>query len=142
LFVYDAASQYFNNMPATTLLRIFSLLAAFQVKHFLSDFPFQREFMIRNKGRADWGFVVPLGLHCGVHSLLTLAILLFFSVHLWWLAFVDFAVHFTMDRVKSGPRYLGRFHDMSSAAYWNCFGFDQLVHHFTHYFIIWMVITH
>jgi hypothetical protein len=56
------------------------------------------------------------------------------------LAIVDFVVHFTMDRIKAGPRYLGRFSDVSSKAFWVSFGFDQMVHHLTHLYIVWYLI--
>jgi hypothetical protein len=68
-----------------------------------------------------------------------LAITLYLKPSLWWLAILDFIVHFTMDRLKAGPRYLGRFSDIRSKAYWVSFGLDQMIHHLTHIYICWML---
>lgn len=119
---------------------IFLLFILFQVKHFVADFPLQREYMLK-KVQPGWGFAVPLMVHCGVHAIITLAILLYFKPSLWWLSLVDFVVHFFMDRIKSGPKYLGRYTDKAKASYWNVFGIDQMVHHLTSILIIWMLVT-
>lgn len=120
---------------------LFLLLILFQVKHFLADYIFQNVYMLQ-KSRAGWDFVLPLSIHCGVHAAMTLAILCWWNSHFWWLAALDFFVHFTMDRLKAGPRYFGRFADMSSKGFWVTFGLDQMVHHLTHIYIIWVLITH
>lgn len=118
---------------------IFVLLVMFQVKHFIADFPLQREYMLK-KRLPGWAFVVPLAIHCSVHAFLTLLICLFVNPFLWWLAIVDFIVHFVMDRIKSGPQFLGRFDDHSKAGFWNSLGFDQMVHHLTHIGIIYYLV--
>ncbi len=119
---------------------IFILLVAFQIKHFICDFPLQREYMLK-KTLPGWEFFVPLCMHAGVHALFTLILMLFFAPHMWWLCLCDFLIHFTMDRIKSGPKYLGRFNNKNRASYWNCLGFDQLVHHLTHYLIVYIVLA-
>ncbi len=83
---------------------------------------------------------MPLTAHAGVHAIFTVIIVLVINPSLAWLALVDFVAHFTMDRIKSGPKYFGRFNDAQKASYWNCFGFDQMVHHLTHYFIAWSLV--
>ena len=119
---------------------IFILLVVYQFKHFLADFPLQREYMLK-KFSPNWDFFLPLCLHAGVHAALTLFIVFIFHVaNLWWLALVDFVIHFIMDRIKSGPRYLGRFNDRDKPGFWNALGFDQMVHHLTHLYIIWIII--
>ncbi len=123
----------------TSIASVFTLLIIFQIKHFICDFPLQREYMLR-KTKAGWDFVPPLALHCAVHAVFTFCIVMIFKPQLWWLAGVDFIIHFTMDRIKSGPRYLGRFNDRDKPGFWNALGFDQMIHHFTHYSIIWLLI--
>lgn len=118
----------------------FLLLVIFQFKQYLADFPLQRQYMLTGKIQKGWDFVVPLAIHCTVHATLTLAILLVADSRMWWLCFVDFVMHFAMDRFKSSPRFLGRFNDLQKAAFWNCLGLDQTVHHLTHYYIIWRVV--
>mgnify|MGYP001340263790 CR=1 FL=1 len=128
-------------MPENQLHLVFFLIGLFQIKHYLADFPLQQEYMVKSKVKESWSFVVPLATHCFVHALITLSIILWVVPSLWWLSLVDFALHFMMDRIKSGPKYLGRFNDQKSSAYWNCFGFDQMVHHFTHYGIVYLLVT-
>lgn len=117
----------------------FLLLVIYQLKHYVADFPLQREYMLR-KTRAEWDFLLPLATHCLVHAALTLIICLIFNASLWWLAIFDFAVHFLMDRIKSGPRYLGRFNNLKTSGFWNVLGIDQMVHHLTHIYIIYVIV--
>jgi Protein of unknown function (DUF3307) len=118
---------------------VFLLLCVFQVKHFVCDFPLQRRFMLQ-KVLPGWEFFFPLVVHCLVHAIFTLAIILWIKPELWWLALVDFVIHFLMDRIKAGPKYLGRFRDRDKASYWNALGFDQMVHHLTGIFIVWVLV--
>jgi hypothetical protein len=118
-----------------------SLLIFFQLKHFVADFVLQNVWMLQ-KARPGWDFVPPLSIHCGVHALLTLAVTLYLNPVFWWLAICDFVIHFTMDRIKAGPRYFGRYHDVQTKGFWVTFGFDQMVHHLTHIWIAWFLATH
>lgn len=125
----------------TAVETVFILMIAFQLKHFLADFIFQHHYMLR-KVRPGWDFIVPLALHCFVHSVLTLVICLVYNPKMAWLALVDFTIHFLFDRFRSGPRYLGRFNDPKASIFWWVLGGDQMLHHLTHIWIIWMLITH
>lgn len=131
----------YNLSQTSSLQAVFFLFVVFQIKHFIADFPLQFPYMLRKMSHG-WEFVLPLSMHCGVHALLTLAICLLTVPSLWYLAILDFVVHFIMDRIKSGPRYLGRFNDVHRSAFWIALGFDQMVHHLTHLYIIWMIVTH
>ena len=151
------------------IANIFTLLVAFQIKHFFADYPMQTPYMLQ-KFKADWGFLMPLVAHCGVHAGLTFAIVWIWywnhPVNAWVLLALptfDFVVHFVMDRIKAGPKYLGRFEAISKAEYhyykdktnraqfnaamksnkyfWWSLGLDQKVHHLTHYVIIYFLIT-
>jgi len=87
-------------------------------------------------------------------------------------AVADFYVHFIMDRIKASPNMLGRFKNLSAKEYvwmqrlaedpsehdnvhkqmkkafksntyfWWSLGFDQMVHHLTHYYIVFFIIIH
>lgn len=123
---------------------IFILLVVFQLKHFLADYIFQTQYML-GKSKTGWNFVPPLVAHAMVHAGMTLLIVGIIDpspiIHSKaWLALVDFGAHFTMDRIKAGPRYLGRFKDTNKPQFWWALGFDQMIHHVTHYFIIWEII--
>jgi len=97
------------------------------------------------------GWVWPLAKHAGDHAIfsgiIAVSTLWFFGVGLQtivlWTAicfFTDFAIHFTMDRIKASPNLWGRYKDMNNAPYWMCLGLDQAVHHLTHYALIAMII--
>ena len=119
--------------------QIFILLIAFQVKHFLCDYPLQTEFML-GKSKLD-GWVLPLQQHCIVHATGTLLILGFLTdiSYIVAYAFLDFTLHFIMDRVKASPNILGRFKS-DNKYFWWALGGDQAWHHLTHYLIIYLVI--
>jgi len=121
---------------------IFPLLLAYQAKHFLADYPLQTRYHL-GKFKEGWDFFMPLLSHAVVHGLFTLLIALCvvsLPVALS-LACFDTVIHFTMDRVKAGPKYLGRFKDMMQAPFWWCLGLDQMVHHLTHYAIIYQLVS-
>jgi hypothetical protein len=161
------------------LTTVFALLIIYQIKHFLSDYPLQGMYML-GKFRDDWGFFLPLMSHVAVHGVFTLTICLFVNPSLCWLSIVDVAIHFLMDRIKAGKKYLGRFKALSAnefiqcskatmndqiifdsdtgkqlwlqtpeaftkiksnTYFWWSLGLDQMVHHLTHYFIIYMLVT-
>lgn len=161
------------------------LVLIFQIKHFLADYPLQRPYMLK-KFLPSWDFFPSLSLHCAVHGSITFLILLAYdSTHLWYLAIADFVVHFIMDRLKAGPKYLGRYKPLtpiefkrhvslkvfvqgltiptsdgpevlaewfekvdkerkqrlfSNTLFWWSLGLDQMVHHVTHYAIIWWML--
>jgi len=135
---------------------IFILLVLFQLKHFFADFLLLNEYMLR-KFKDGREFILPLMAHCGVHAVFTFGIALMFTSAIGFsivLSFFDFAVHFTMDRLKAGKRYLGRFKPLTGQEYtnatslqkkhnkffWWSIGFDQMVHHLTYYAIIALII--
>lgn len=118
------------------------LYVIYQVKHFLADYPLQSNYMLR-KFEDGWSFFLPLCAHCGVHAGLTFAIAIGFTHSLTFSLAVtafDFIVHFFMDRIKAGKKYLGRFAP-SSPYFWWSFGLDQMVHHLTHLAIIYWIVT-
>lgn len=147
---------------------LFSLLILFQLKHFLADYPFQTPYMLgKFKSGREW--ILPLFAHAGVHALFTFIIVYGVKVSpvlSGQLALIDFVIHATMDRIKASPGLLGRFKALSSREmgvikrgpsipsqifpfqealrsntyFWWSLGLDQMVHHLTHYYIIWRMM--
>ena len=132
---------------------LWELLIAFQLKHFLCDYPLQFGIMLNKFKKTGW--VKGLSIHAGIHALATAIILGQFTRMNFFivlgLAALDFVAHFGMDRVKASPAMLGRFKAISDAAtfakagkvdrrsntlFWWSLGLDQMVHHLTHYAII------
>jgi hypothetical protein len=94
-----------------------------------------------------------------------------FIIPAFMLGLTDLIIHFWMDRFKASPNYLGRFKALSGAEYkageyfvkhpltsseawkewqeqkrgntyfWWSLGLDQMVHHLTHYYIIYRLVT-
>lgn len=158
-----------------TLGVIFLLLVVYQLKHLLADYLLQGRYML-GKFQDGWAFVLPLLAHVGVHAVLTFGIALACThsvVDALLLAQLDASVHFIMDRLKAGKKYLGRFKPLTGPDYvtlsgiatrscppppfdaefdeararlrgntffWWSLGFDQMVHHLTHYWIIYLML--
>ncbi|KQT46828.1 hypothetical protein ASG52_12220 [Methylobacterium sp. Leaf456] len=120
-------------MPSASLsvpLVPFVLLAAgLALKHVVADFLFQTGAIARGKERRH-GWLAPLALHALGHAGLTLALALALAPRLWWLAPVDFTIHFCADRGKS---MLGHRLGLSTddVRFWWLIGFDQFLHQLT-----------
>jgi len=121
--------------------QLFLIFVLFQFKQFFCDFAWQTSKMVMMKASPRWDFAPALAAHAGIHAAITLLIILVLKPHLWWIALIDFTIHFLVDRVKSGPKYLGKFNDITRHSYWKVFGLDQMAHHFTHYLIIFFIYS-
>ena len=118
---------------------VFLLLIAFQLKHFICDYPLQNTYMLGKMGATNW--VKPLAAHAAVHAIGTMLIVLWISPILAIaLAFIDFIIHFTVDRIKASPFMLGRFKPDQPYFWWSL-GADQMAHHLTHYLFIYIIIS-
>jgi uncharacterized membrane protein len=125
------------------------LLVLFQLKHFICDYPLQGTYMLGKFKEEGWQ--IPLFCHAAVHYLGTFTVIMLYD----WLTFtdlsdtapgamllalVDLVVHFGVDRLKASPKLLGRW-PTTSRYFWWALGFDQMLHHLTHYAIIWVVLS-
>jgi hypothetical protein len=158
----------------TVIALIFFLLVVYQVKHFLADYILQGSYML-GKFKDGWDWVLPLLAHVGVHAALTyfisMAVFIMYPIQFGFmtaveLAFLDAAIHFGMDRLKAGKKYLGRFKALSAAEmsnilsyrdtigldhfkpqlrgnryFWLSLGADQACHHLTHYGLIYLMLV-
>ena len=126
-------------------MEIFILLIAFQIKHFLCDYPLQGQYML-GKFKGGWDWVMPLTSHALVHSMATLIICYAYmflnggeAIIAVALAAMDFAAHFIVDRIKASPKLGGRL-NMYNPKFWWALGADQSAHHLTHYLIISLLL--
>ena len=106
------------------------ILFLFLLKHFLADFVLQPGWMAKGKAAA-LGWQIPLALHAAIHGMLTYALVLFLEPSFWWMAILDFAVHFAIDRGKA----VASLHwnaNPAQSVYWWLFGADQMLHQLTH----------
>lgn len=122
------------------IINIFILLVLFQLKHFIADYPLQGQYML-GKFKSGYEWILPLVAHSSVHALGTFIVsIIFVSLPIAiGLAILDFIIHSTMDRIKASPNLLGRFKPDNRYFWWSL-GFDQMVHHLTHYLIIFIII--
>lgn len=133
------------------MMEIFVLLVLFQIKHWLADYPLQTQFMLKKFQREMWVF--PLTYHAGVHAALTILLSVlylgsksvslggYFEVSLvLLLGMLDFSVHFVVDRVKAHPDIGGKY-KMDNPKFWWTLGADQMMHHLTHYLIIFIIMN-
>lgn len=148
------------------MTKLFILLILFQLKHLFADYPLQGEYMLGKF--KDKGWVKPLLAHVAVHGFFTALIVAPFNYKLMIpLALLDMAIHFIMDRVKASGKMLGRYKPLSATQmaqilmyksntgslkpemiqavknnkyFWWSLGLDQMVHHLTHYAIIFLLM--
>jgi hypothetical protein len=105
-------------------------LIIFIFKHLVADFFLQTSWMANGKEQPT-GWLAPLLAHVAVHAAATAIIFAALAPAYIWVAGVDFAVHFAVDRVKG---LLNHFfdNDASKTGFWWLLGIDQTLHHLTH----------
>ena len=116
-----------------------SLSVAFAVKHYVADFLLQTGWMARGKEKPR-SWAVALSLHVLCHAGLALLIILVAAPHLWWLALVDFGVHFVIDRGKARIAAAYRWQP-SQPQFWWLLGFDQLLHQLTNIGLVVAIVV-
>jgi hypothetical protein len=148
---------------------VFLFLVLFQVKHFLADYPLQTEWMLgKFKDNGWWEPLAFHALVHAIGTIVIAT--LFGAHHVFGLGVLDFICHATMDRYKASPNYLGRYKALaasefpqvkfdaqqtgnlwskaqdarnrlrSNTYFWWALGFDQMVHHLTHYLILGLML--
>lgn len=128
------------------MLTVFLLLIAFQLKHFICDYPLQTQYMLRKMQTTGW--VKPLAAHAGVHAIGTFMIAYYFLNLSYYidnvifaatLAITDLILHFIVDRLKASPTIGGRFKPDQSYFWW-ALGADQMAHHLINYIFIFIIV--
>lgn len=127
---------------------IFILLIAFQLKHFIADYPMQMPYMYMTKGK-EKGWIKGLHDHAMIHAAFTSIIVFAYCIPYrfnvdGYTAFMitaemiifDYTTHFVTDRWKATRKA-----DISSSFYWIYLGIDQMIHHIVGIFIIYTITT-
>ena len=77
-------------------------------------------------------------LHASLHGLFTMACLWWYApLACIWLGFFDAIVHYHVDWIKMN--YGNR--DISTPAFWNHLGLDQMAHQLTYLLIVYMMVV-
>lgn len=106
-----------------------SWMIVFAIKHVIADFFLQTSWMAMGKD-AKTGWALPLLVHCAIHGVLAVAILLVLAPRFWYLGLADFVVHLIIDRVKGFC--VATFNVTSDHQwFWWLIGIDQTLHHLT-----------
>jgi len=78
------------------------------------------------------GWALPLLAHCLVHLAVALALILMIAPRFWFVAFIDFVIHITVDRAKGlCASTFGVTHETGHPWFWTLIGVDQALHHLT-----------
>jgi hypothetical protein len=101
------------------------------IKHVMADFVLQTSWMAIGKD-AKKGWALPLLVHCAIHGVLAVAILLVLAPRLWFLGLVDFVLHLIIDRAK-GFCVATFSVTQESHWFWWLIGIDQALHHLTNF---------
>lgn len=125
---------------ASQLFSILSLVAAFQLKHFVCDGPLQTKAMVDSKSKYGEG----LGLvHSIIHGIGTAVVLLFWlpaGKILLGLAVLDFFIHYHTDYTKENIVKRAGW-TTSDAKFWWALSADQTVHQFTYVVLTYLALT-
>jgi hypothetical protein len=136
----DQTSKWHQEEQKTPMTTIIFLLLAFQVKHFIVDFPMQTPFQWQNKG--TYGHLGGI-LHAGLHAAATLAILMLFNIPFiasFLLALAEGIVHYHIDWAKMNINRAKGWECNKHAQFWVLLGFDQLLHQLTYIALLWAVV--
>jgi len=122
-----------------SFIDIVFLYLAFRAKHVTGDFLLS-SWSARDKSKPfDKGGFKALCIHVGIHAAGTFLVMMIFAPQFWWLAVVDFVIHFWIDKGKAvlnnkmGWTY-------NDNAYWRLFGLDQEAHNLTHLAYIILIV--
>jgi hypothetical protein len=101
------------------------------VKHVIADFVLQNSWMAIGKDQKT-GWALPLLAHGLVHLAAATTLILIVAPRFWFIAFVDFAVHVTVDRAKGiCVSTFGVTLRNQHPWFWTLIGIDQALHHLT-----------
>lgn len=99
------------------------------VKHVIADFVLQTSWMALGKDQKT-GWALPLLAHCLVHFAVAMVLILIIAPRFWFLAFVDFVIHITVDRAKGLCSSTFEM-TLEHPWFWTLIGVDQALHHLT-----------
>lgn len=99
------------------------------MKHIIADFMLQNSWMAIGKDQKT-GWALPLLAHCLVHLAVSLLLIMVVAPRFWFVAFIDFAIHITIDRAKG--LCVSTFNvTQEHQWFWWLIGIDQALHHLT-----------
>ena len=116
-------------------MNILLLMSALMLKHTIADYVLQTTWMIFDKSQYGKSGGIA---HAGLHGVLTLIILLIFSVPFVYALILSVAesfIHYHIDYTKSTWMKKHK-PDPNSQLYWTAHGIDQYLHYLTYVALI------
>lgn len=115
---------------------VFVLFALLFIKHWYVDFVNQTDEEVKYKGvYLDWRGIKHSFKH-GVATFIIMFVFILDPFFAFFLGSIDFLVHYHVDYCKM--RYGNR--DITTKAFWNQLGLDQLAHYLTYLVLVWMLV--
>ena len=113
-------------------------LVLLQVKHWYIDFVDQSNEEVASKGKYKEWLGIRHSLKQGIGTYICIALIVGaeFWIFALILALIDFVVHYHIDWLKMN--YGNR--DITTPAFWNHLGLDQMAHQITYIFIAYMLV--
>lgn len=112
-------------------------LVLLQIKHWYIDFVDQDMEEVNSKGKYGEWLGIRHSLKQGIGTYICIALIVGaeFWIFALVLALIDFIVHYHIDWTKMN--YGNR--DITTPAFWNHLGLDQMMHQLTYLFIVYMM---
>ena len=127
-------------IDSSQVFNILSLVAAFQIKHFICDGPLQTNAMVDSKSKyADGLGLVHAAIH-GIGSAVVLLLWLPAGAVVLGLAVLDFLVHYHTDFAKENVVKLSGW-TVADAKFWWALSADQTVHQLTYVVLTYLALT-
>jgi hypothetical protein len=123
-----------------TLAALLMLYIGFRLKQLTADFLLSSWSAADKEKPFGKGGFRGLSIHAGIHSACALVVLLLLAPHFWWIALVDFPIHFGVDKAKASISKMTGW-TYKDSNYWRLFGLDQEAHNFTHLAYIIYIVT-
>ena len=115
-----------SSVPVGALVAWMLLLT---VKHIIADFVLQTAWMAHGKDQKT-GWALPLLVHCLIHLVVAMALILIIAPRFWFVAVIDFLIHITIDLAKG---FIAANFGVNQGHpwFWSLIGVDQALHHLT-----------
>ena len=115
---------------------IFVILFLLFVKHWYIDFVNQNQEEVDNKGKYGRWLGIKHSLKQGIGTVIVFLIVDIDLYSSLILGFIDFFIHYHVDWIKM--RFGNR--DITTPAFWNQLGLDQLAHYTTYLVLVWLLV--
>ena len=125
-------------MEISQIMLVLCLIGGLQFKHFICDGPLQTKAMVVAKSNyGAWMGIAHSGLHA-IGTALVIAIAGFPLLLIFWLAVLDFVLHYHIDYAKENlVKYSGW--TVHNGQFWWALSADQMLHQFSYLIFAFLI---